>query len=113
MCPRTSSLQLFPRSFVNQALKDFDEGVTIHYTINGVLHIYHQCPDELLQLVQILLYADDMAIVCDSAEGLNRLVTSLDKVTQAWHLDISQKKTKILTVDRFNTQPEPSSKRRH
>jgi len=99
---------LFLDHVVNQALKDSNEGVTIRYTTNGVLHIEHRRPNELFDLVQLLLYADDMAIVCDSADGLTRLVTSLDNVTQAWHLDISQKKTKILTVDRFNSQQQPS-----
>ena len=60
------------------------------------------------QFIQILLYADDMAIVCSTPTGLNQLVTNLDKITQAWHLDISQKKTKILSIDRFNTHPKPS-----
>jgi hypothetical protein len=49
-----------------------------------------------------------MAIVCDSPEGLSRLVSRLDEITQAWHLDISQGKTKILSIDKNNTQPKPS-----
>ena len=65
-------------------------------------------PDELFEFVQILLYADDMAIVCQSPQGLSQLVLSLDRVTQDWHLDISQPKTKVLSVDRNNTQPQPS-----
>jgi len=86
--------------------------VTIRYTIDGALHTQRRHPDfrsrradEISDLVQILLYADDIAVVCDSAAGLERLVTNLDRVTQAWHLDISQKKSEILSVDRFNSQP--------
>ena len=99
---------LFLGHVVNQALKNSNEGITIRYTLNGALRIEHRRPNELFDLVQLLLYADDMAIVCDSANGLTRLVTILDNVTQAWHLDISQKKTEILSVDRFNSQQQPS-----
>jgi hypothetical protein len=48
-----------------------------------------------------------MAIACNSREGLNRLVTNLDNLTQTWYLDISRSKTKILSVDRSNSQPKP------
>ena len=99
---------LFLDHVVRQALNNIDEGVTLRYTVDGELHIKHRRPNELLELVQILLYADDMAIVCSSPEGLSRLVTSLDNITQAWHLDISQPKTKILSVDRNNSQQKPS-----
>ena len=99
---------LFLDHIVHEALSNINEGITLHYTVNGKLHIKHHRSNELYEFVQILLYADDMAIICSSPEGLNQLVTNLDRVTQAWHLDISQKKTKILSIDRFNTQPKPS-----
>ena len=61
--------------------------------------------DEIEELIQILLYADDMAIVCDSERGLVKLVERLDEVTQRWRLDISQKKTEVMTVTRAKNPP--------
>jgi hypothetical protein len=39
-------------------------------------------------------------------ERLTCFVTNLDNLTQAWHLDISQSKTVILSDDRTSSQPK-------
>ena len=57
---------LFLDHVVRLALQDLDEGVTIQYVVNDKLHIPHQRQDELHHRVQILLYADDMVLVCNS-----------------------------------------------
>ena len=49
-----------------------------------------------------------MAIVCNTAEGLERLVQRLDEIMQKWLLDISQKKTKLVTVDYEGTGHLPA-----
>ena len=49
-----------------------------------------------------------MAVICNTPNGLNTLVTSIDNISQAWGLDISQEKTEIMSVDRNNTHPTPS-----
>ena len=70
---------IFLDTVVRQALSESKDGVTIKYT----------CGDEVYSLkltqqltthdmVQILLYADDMSIVCNTADGLERLVRRLD-----------------------------------
>ena len=100
---------IFLDTVVRQALSESKDGVTIKYT----------CGDEVYSLkltqqltthdmVQILLYADDMSIVCNTADGLERLVRRLDEVTQKWLLDISQKKTKLMTVDHEGTGDLPA-----
>lgn len=58
------------------------------------------------------MYADDMAIVCNTAKGLKRLVQRLDEITQKWLLDISQKKTKLMTVDYEGKDDRPVVKLR-
>ena len=91
---------IFLDTVVRQALFDMKEGVSIKYTCGDEVYSL-KLTEELttLDLVQILLYADDMSIVCSSAKGLERLVQRLDEITQKWLLDISQKKTKLMTVD--------------
>ena len=99
---------IFLDTVVRQALAGMKDGVTIKYTCGDEVYSL-KLTEELttLNLVQILLYADDMAIVCDSAKGLERLVQRLDVITQKWLLDISQKKTKLMTVDHDHTGDLP------
>ena len=51
----------------------------------------------------ILLYADDIYLICDSAEKLREAVTVMDAIFLRWRLTISTKKTKVLVVDRNDT----------
>ena len=98
---------IFLDHIIRTALKNSTDGVTIRYTLDGVVRKRYRVKreEEIEELVQILLYADDMAIVCDCEKGLVKLVKKLDEVTQAWCLDISQEKTKILTVTRTKNAP--------
>ena len=48
----------------------------------------------------ILLYADDIALACDTAEKLREAVTTMDATFLRWGLTISTKKTKVLGVGR-------------
>ena len=47
-----------------------------------------------MELVALLLYADDMVLLAESAEELNHYVQVLDAVTQRWGLTINVRKTK-------------------
>lgn len=44
----------------------------------------------------VLLYADDVAILAPSSEGLRRLFGAFSTFCSAEHLTISEKKTKVL-----------------
>ena len=48
----------------------------------------------------ILLYADDISLVCDDIESLTAAVTLMDNTFVQWGLTISTKKTKVLVVGR-------------
>ena len=100
---------IFLDTVVRQALAGMKDGVTIKYTCGDEVYSL-KLTEELttLDLVQILLYADDMSIVSDSAKGLERLVQRLDVITQKWLLDINQKKTKLMTVDHDRTGDLPA-----
>ena len=47
--------------------------------------------------VTCLLYADDLVILSETKEGLQRSLDSLSQFTQKWHLEVNTKKTKCLT----------------
>ena len=104
---------LFLDHVVRVAFAESDDGVTIRYVTEGSISTTHRIQRderseiELKELIQQLLYADDMSILCDDAKGLNRLVQRLDETTQEWGLEISQEKTKILTTDRSGNAPIP------
>ena len=110
-----SLFNIFLDHIIRTAISTVPDGITLRYTTNGQLHIsINPSPDDLEQLIQILAYADDMAIVCDSADGLERLVTRLDEVCQAWQLDISTSKTEVMTVDRdFTFQQTDDDESKH
>ena len=73
-------------------------GVTICFKIDGQLR-HCQTPTEE-ELMWILLYAEDISLICDSAEKLREAVTVMDTTFLRWGLTISTKKTKVLVVGR-------------
>ena len=105
---------IFLNHIINTALAHSPDGIRIRYTKGGHITVSNRLyrGQEFDLLIRDLLYADDMAILCDTARGLTRLVKALDKETQAWGLCISQEKTKILTIDRTKKAPKPKIKLR-
>ena len=49
-------------------------------------------------LIQDLEYADDMALISNSMDALEKVLRSLDAVCSSVGLSISSKKTKILAI---------------
>ena len=84
-------------------------GITFRYVINGALH---ETDSRVLgeeDLLWILLYADDIALMSDDANKLQRMVTALHLAFQRWGLLISVGKTKSMTVyvPRPGEEPPP------
>ena len=50
------------------------------------------------ELIWILLYADDISLVCDNIDHLRTAVALMDSTILQWGLTISTKKTKVLVV---------------
>ena len=73
-------------------------GVTISYKLDGqIMHSRNATEEELLW---ILLYADDISLVCDGITNLSRAVALMDNTFSQWGLTISTQKTKVLVVGR-------------
>ena len=52
-----------------------------------------------------LMYADDLVLISESAEGLQRLLDILHNYTEKWFLQVNKSKTKYMRISRFkNTQ---------
>jgi hypothetical protein len=48
-----------------------------------------------LELLALLMYADDMALLANNGEQLNHQIQVLEAVTRRWGLTINVRKTKI------------------
>jgi hypothetical protein len=73
-------------------------GITFRYTINGALY---ELDSKILgeeELLWILLYVDDIALLSDDPGKLRDMVTALDLAFRRWGLLISVAKTKTMTV---------------
>jgi hypothetical protein len=73
-------------------------GISFRYTINGALHEQDSKISGEEDLLWILLYADDIALMSDDPKKLQDIVTALDSAFRRWGLLISVAKTKTLTV---------------
>jgi hypothetical protein len=84
-------------------------GITFRYAINGALHETDSRVLSEEDLLWILLYADDIALLSDDPDKLQRMVTALHLAFQRWGLLISVGKTKSMTVyvPRPGEEPPP------
>lgn len=98
---------IFIDYIVRESLIDMPHGFKIGYKLNGQLKwINTDDRNATRLLLQNLLYADDMVLLCDNIQGLEALVHRIDAVTQKWGMQINVAKTKILSVVRSSTQPD-------
>ena len=50
----------------------------------------------------ILMYADDLIIISESKEGLQKQIGKLENYCAKWRLQINEKKTKVMIFNRGN-----------
>ena len=50
------------------------------------------------QAVNMIRYADDKAVVCDTQKGLQKLVDNLNRVTKEYSMKINARKTKVMCI---------------
>ena len=55
------------------------------------------------QVVRVLMYADDLALVASSAEDLQRMLEALHDYAAKWHLIVNTLKTKAMVFNRCYT----------
>ena len=57
--------------------------------------------------VSCLLYADDLVLLSETKEGLQKSLNALDKYTNEWFLEVNPKKTKCMVFSRGRTIKYP------
>ena len=68
----------------------------------------NQCHAPQLNKIDVgcLLYADDLVLISESKEGLQKSLNVLNEFTNQWHLEINMSKTKCLTFSRGRKSKE-------
>ena len=56
--------------------------------------------------LQCLMYADDIVILSESREGLQRCMTKLERYTEKWDMKLNKKKTKVLIFQKQGKMPK-------
>jgi len=51
-----------------------------------------------VQAVNMIRYADDKAVVCDTQKGLQELMDNLNRVTKEYGMKINSRKTKVMCI---------------
>ena len=54
------------------------------------------------QKINALMYADDLIIISESKEGLQKQINKLEEYCAKWKLNINNKKTKVMIFNRGN-----------
>ena len=62
-----------------------------------------------LEILGLLLYADDMALLAEDEEELNHFVQVLEAVTQRWGLTINVRKTKVWRGNWDTSSADPTT----
>ena len=85
---------------VKQALAQMPDGcgVELAYHCDGQLHRVKFGKADSVELVSILLYADDMVLLSKDAEELAVMLQTMDKVSAGLGMHINASKTEILSV---------------
>jgi exonuclease III len=87
---------------VRQAMAQMPEGcgVKLAYNANGKLQRDVGGSGGSLELLSVLLYADDMVLLSPSREELTVMLQAMDKVAASLGLRINASKTEILSIDK-------------
>jgi hypothetical protein len=87
---------------VKQALAQMPEGcgVKLAYRADGKLQSIDRSKGASMQLVSILLYADDLVLLSSDREELVAMLKAMDKVSAGLGLRINASKTEIMSIPR-------------
>ncbi len=80
---------------MKKAIEGLKFGITIEYRMPDG----RKCRGDLVEgsiCILDLLYADDLVLICENEDDLNKVVQCFEDMTQKWGLTISVKKTKKL-----------------
>ena len=85
---------------MREAIESMGGGISISisYNTNQGLYVMYQDAVEGSTTVQDALYADDLALVEEQRQDLQRMLTIVDMMCKKWVMAISVEKSKVLAV---------------
>jgi hypothetical protein len=75
------------------------EGITMSYRLGDLWYSGHKNTDDVKLLA--LMYADDIAVMCQSIQDPEKFIKAFEKVTQDFGLTMNIKKTCIMSLRQF------------
>jgi len=74
--------------------------IFVNDIINNMNNIENDAPYLGTNQISCLLYADDLVLLSESKEGLQKSIDNLDSYSKKWFLEVNFKKTKCLTFSK-------------
>ena len=94
---------------VKGAMSVLGGGVHMEYSTEGGLFLSYRDKTPASAHIQDARYADDMALIAESRNELQHMLTVLDEACERWGMRISVEKTKVLAVGEQQDPAELSS----
>ena len=85
-------------NILREATESMGGGISISYNTSKGLYLTYQDTVEGSATIQDALYADDLALVAEQRQDLQRMLTVVDLVCKKWGIAISVEKSKVLVV---------------
>ena len=85
-------------NILREAAESMGGGISISFNTKKGLYLTYRDTVEGSTTVQDALYADDLVLVAEQKQDLQRMLTVVDWVCKKWGMAISVEKSKVLTV---------------
>ena len=85
-------------NIMREATMSMGGGISISYNTSKGLYLTYRDAVEGSTTVQDVLYADDLALVAEQRQDLQRMLTVVDMVCKKWGMAISVENSKVLVV---------------
>ena len=85
-------------NIMREAAESMGGGISISFNTSKGLYLTYRDTVEGSTTVQDVLYADDLTLVAEQRQDLQRVLTVVDRVCKKWGMVISVEKSKVLTV---------------
>ena len=79
-------------NIMREAIESMGGGISISYNTNQGLYLTYRDAVEGSTTVQDVLYPDDLALVAERRQDLQRMLTIVDTVYKKWRMAISVEK---------------------
>ena len=92
---------LFVDTIARQIMAAIEQyGVKVVYKLENIPHLMVLRKPSVHMLVWLLMYADDITLICHSAEDMSNMVSQVHHIMSQWGMSVSVKKSKLMVVSK-------------